>query len=212
MKKTLTLFPLAALLLGTASAQGAVLPTTDPSQLGGDVTMFAATLLFIVQFIKRQFERQGRPLRWYVTLAVTLILGEGLAALLFYSGYGARFGSAAPPMAWILFGLVGAAIAAGLKDFAVSLMERGRSTTTVVQTAPAPAAAVPAAPAPVDASGAGFVPGEDAPADIRPLLGLTAFDDTITPDPSLLPGFQADTVEDVLRATGEWPAVPGLER
>lgn len=209
MKKTLTLIPLAALLLGTASAQGAVLPTTDPSQLGGDVTMFAATLLFIVQFIKRQFERQGRPLRWYVTLGVTLILGESLAALLFYSGYGARFGNAAPPMAWILFGLVGSAIAAGLKDFAVSLMERGRSTTTVVQAAPAPAAATPA---PVDASGAGFVPGEDAPADIRPLLSLPAFDDTITPDPSFLPGFQPDTVEDVLRATGEWPAVPGLDR
>lgn len=127
---------LGVLLLGTAWAQG-VLPTTDPSQLGADVTTLAATLLFIVQFIKRQFERQGRPLRWWVTLVVTLALGETISALLFYAGYGAKFGNTVPPVSWILFGLVAAVIASGLKDLLTTLAVRNK---TEVQVAAAPSA------------------------------------------------------------------------
>lgn len=126
---------LGALLLGTAGAQG-VLPTTDPSQLGGDVTTLAATLLFIVQFIKRQFERQGRPLRWWVTLVITLALGEAISALLFFAGYGAKFGNTVPPVSWLLFGLVAAVIASGLKDLLTTLVVRGK---TEVQVTAAPA-------------------------------------------------------------------------
>lgn len=127
---------LGMLLLGTAWAQG-VLPTTDPSQLGGDVTALAATLLFIVQFIKRQFERQGKKLPWWVTLVVTVLLGEAISALLFYSGYGAKFGSTAPPVSWILFGLVAAVISSGVKDLLTTLAMRGK---TEVQVTAAPAA------------------------------------------------------------------------
>lgn len=120
---------LLVLLLGTAAAQTA-LPSTDPSKLGADVGALAATLLVVVQFVKRQFERQGRPLVWWKTLLLTLGLGEAAAALLFYAGYGARFGSTPPPWTWLLFGAVAAASAAGLKDILMSVAERGRATVT----------------------------------------------------------------------------------
>ena len=151
----------------------------------------ALTVLFIVQFLKRQFERQKRPLPWWGTLLLTLTVSEVLAALLFYAGYGARFGTTAPPMTWILFGAVAAVMSAGGKDILSGLFERGRSTVVVnqpqVQPSQQPAALPPSA----------------LPADLMPL------------DPTSLPGFRpllaSETVEDVLRSTGEWPAVPGLD-
>ena len=149
---------LGALLLGTAWAQG-VLPTTDPSQLGGDVTALAATLLFIVQFIKRQFERQGRPLKWWMTVVVTVALGESISALLFYAGYGAKFGSTAPPLSWILFGLVAALISSGVKDLLTTLAVRNK---TEVQVTAAPAALPTPQPGQVVTPPPGFQPLFDA--------------------------------------------------
>jgi hypothetical protein len=121
---------LGVLLLGKAWAQG-MLPTTDPSQLGADVSTMAVTLLFIVQFIKRQFECQGKPLRWWVTLVITLVLGELISALLFYAGYGAKFGNTVPPVSWILFGLVAAVIASGAKDLLTTLAVRSKTEVQV---------------------------------------------------------------------------------
>lgn len=173
------------------AAAAAALPVTDPSKLGGDVTALAGAVLFIVQFLKRQLERKGMKLPWWSTLLMSVLVGQVLAALLFYSGYGARFGSSAPPMTWITFGLVSSAIAAGFKDFASTLTERGRSTVVVNQ----PQVPQPQPPA--------ALPPSALPADLAPL------------DPSALPGFRpllaGDTVEDVLRSTGEWPAVPDLD-
>lgn len=180
MIRLLFLIPLVCLtLFGLASAQDA-LPSTDPSKLGGDVGALAATLLFIIQFIKRQFERQGRPLLWWQTLVVTVVLGEGISALLFYAGYGARFGNTAPPLAWILFGLVASAIASGLKDLLTTLAERGRSEVNVV---------TPAAPA--------SLPGQivTPPAGFTPLYS--------TPTPELVDGLP---VHDAPDATGAYPA------
>jgi hypothetical protein len=177
MKKSLPV--LALMLIGTAMAQSTALPTTDPSKLGADVGALAATLLFVVQFIKRQKERTKKPFLPWQTLLLTFALGEGAAALLFYSGYGARFGSAPPPYTWIFFGAVAAAVAAGIKDLYSSGLERGKTTVNVTT--------------PV------------APATEAPVLTPTVA------DPSTLPGFQPGTVEDVLRATGEWPAIPGLD-
>lgn len=189
MKRVILL--LAVLVWASLAAAAAALPVTDPSKLGGDVTALAGAVLFIVQFLKRQFERQGRKLPWWGTIALTVAVGQVLAALLFYSGYGARFGSSAPPMTWITFGLVASGIAAGFKDFAATLAERNRSTVVVnqpqAQPSPPPAALPPSA----------------LPADLMPL------------DPTTLPGFRpllaGETVEDVLRSTRKWPAVPGLD-
>lgn len=172
---------LVLLLAGTAGAQSA-LPSTDPSKLGADVGALAATLLVVVQFLKRQFERQGRALVWWQTLLLTLGLGEAAAALLFYAGYGARFGSTPPPWTWLLFGAVAAASAAGLKDILSSIAERGRTTVNV----PPPEGGGPVVPPPPPALEAEVV------------------------DPSRLPGFQpsTDTIEDVMRANGaSWPPV-----
>lgn len=182
---------LLAALASTSLAAAAALPVTDPSKLGGDVTIMAGAVLFIVQFLKRQLERKGMKLPWWSTLLLSAVVGQVLAALLFYNGYGARFGSSAPPMTWITFGLVSSAIAAGFKDFASTLTERGRSAVVVNQ----PQVPQPQPPA--------ALPPSALPADLAPL------------DPSALPGFRpllaGDTVEDVLRSTGEWPAVPDLD-
>ncbi|AWT34598.1 hypothetical protein DM785_02775 [Deinococcus actinosclerus] len=186
MKKILLLA-----VFASTSLAAAALPITDPSKLGGDVTALAGAVLFIVQFLKRQFERQGKKLPWWGTIALTVAVGQVLGALLFYSGYGARFGSSAPPMTWITFGLVASGIAAGFKDFAATLAERGRSTVVVNQPQVQPSRP-PAA-----------LPPSVLPADLAPI------------DPSTLPGFRpllaSETIEDVLRQTGEWPAVPGLD-
>lgn len=88
--------------------------------------------MFLVQFLKRQLERQGRPLMWWQTILFTVVLGEAISALLFYAGYGARFGNAAPPLAWILFGLVASGIAMGLKDVLTTLAERNKSEVVVM--------------------------------------------------------------------------------
>ena len=182
---------LLAALASTSLAAAAALPVTDPSKLGGDVGALALTVLFIVQFLKRQFERQKRPLPWWGTLLLTLVVSEALAALLFYAGYGARFGTAAPPMTWMLFGAVAAFISAGGKDILSAITERNRSTVVVNQ----PQVPQPQPPA--------ALPPSALPADLAPL------------DPSALPGFRpllaSETVEDVLRSTGEWSAVAGLD-
>lgn len=177
--------------LASTSLAAAALPVTDPSKLGGDVTALAGAVLFIVQFLKRQLERKGMKLPWWSTLLLSVLVGQVLAALLFYSGYGARFGSSAPPMTWITFGLVASAIAAGFKDFASALTERSRGAVVANQ----PQVPQPQLPA--------ALPPSALPADLAPL------------DPSTLPGFRPlpaeDTVEDVLRSTGEWPVVPDLD-
>lgn len=182
---------LLAALASTSLAAAAALPVTDPGKLGGDVTALAGAVLFIVQFLKRQLERKGMKLPWWSTLLLSVLVGQVLAALLFYSGYGARFGSSAPPMTWITFGLVASGIAAGFNDFAATLAERNRSTVVVNQ----PQAQQPQPPA--------ALPPSALPADLAPL------------DPSTLPGFRpllaSETVEDVLRSTGEWSAVAGLD-
>lgn len=110
----------------------APLPSTDPSKLGADVGALAATLMFLVQFLKRQLERQGRPLLWWQTILFTVVLGEAISGLLFYAGYGARVGNTALPGAWILFGLVASGIAMGLKDVLTTLAERNKSEVVVV--------------------------------------------------------------------------------
>lgn len=107
----------------------------------------AALVAFIVQFVKRQLERQGRSLSWYVTLLVALVVSEGLSALLFYSEYGARFGGAPPPWTWIIFGLVAAMAGAGGRDLLMGFAERGKPvvvTSGSVVAAPDP----PGVPAP----------------------------------------------------------------
>ncbi|GAA5503035.1 hypothetical protein Dxin01_02784 [Deinococcus xinjiangensis] len=177
---------LAVLLCGTALAQTAV-PTTDPSKMDADVGALAATLMFVVQFIKRQFERQSRPLVWWQTLLLTLALGEGISALLFYAGYGARFGNTAPPMAWMLFGLVATAIAAGLKDLLTSLAERNKSDV-VVNTAP---------PLGLPSPSVGEV--VTPPAGFVPLAQLVPLDEAAL----LVDGLP---VQDSPDATGAWPA------
>lgn len=182
---------LLAVFAWTSLAAAAALPVTDPSKLGGDVTALAGAVLFVVQFLKRQLERKGMKLPWWSTLLLSVLVGQVLAALLFYSGYGARFGSSAPPMTWITFGLVASAIAAGFKDFASALTERNRGAVVVNQ----PQVQQPQPPA--------ALPPSALPADLAPL------------DPSTLPGFRpllaGDTVEDMLRSTGEWPVVPDLD-
>lgn len=189
MKRVILL--LAVLTSTSLAAAAAALPVTDPSKLGGDVGALALTVLFIVQFLKRQFERQKRPLPWWGTLLLTLAVSELLAALLFYAGYGARFGTTAPPMTWILFGAVAAVMSAGGKDILSAITERNRSTVVVNQ----PQVQPPQPPA--------ALPPSALPADLAPL------------DPSTLPGFRpllaSETIEDVLRQTGEWPAVLGLD-
>lgn len=181
MKRVILL--LAVLAWASLAAAAAALPVTDPSKLGGDVGALALTVLFIVQFLKRQFERQKRPLPWWGTLLLTLAVSEVLAALLFYAGYGARFGTTAPPMTWILFGAVAAVMSAGGKDILTGLIERSREAVVVhqpqVQPSQPPAALPPSA----------------FSADLAPL------------DPTTLPGFRpllaGETVEYVLRSTGE---------
>ncbi|RJF68979.1 hypothetical protein D3875_21865 [Deinococcus cavernae] len=114
-----------------------------PEALGASVFTLAALVAFIVQFVKKQLERQGRKLRWYVTLLIALGVSEGLSALLYYAGYGARFGSAPPPWTWLIFGLVAAAAGAGGRDLLMSFAERSK-TDVVVR--PPEAAPVPTAP------------------------------------------------------------------
>lgn len=120
------------------------LPVFTPEALGASVFTLAALVAFIVQFVKKQLERQGRKLRWYVTLLIALGVSEGLSALLYYAGYGARFGSAPPPWTWLIFGLVAAAAGAGGHDLLMSFAER--SKTDVVVRPPAEPTPVPAAP------------------------------------------------------------------
>lgn len=130
------------------------LPTFTPEQLGSSVFTLAALVAFVVQFIKRQLEREGRKLPALVTVLVALAVGETLAALLFYCGYGAKFGDAPPPYTWIIFGAVAATAAAGGRDLLMSLAERNKADAPVVV---APAEPIPPATDTAPVSGARVV-------------------------------------------------------
>lgn len=124
------------------------LPTFSPEQLGASVFTLAALVAFIVQFIKKQFERQGHSLRWYVTLIIALLVSESLSAMLYYAGYGAKFGSAPPPWTWLIFGLIAAVAGAGGRDLLIAVAERGKGDVVVAPPTPVVVAAPTADPAP----------------------------------------------------------------
>lgn len=120
------------------------MPIITPEALGASVFTLAALVAFIVQFVKKQLERQGKTPRWWVTLVIALLVSETLSAGLYYAGYGARFGSAPPPWTWLIFGLVAAAAGAGGRDLLMSFAERSKAE--VVVTPPAEPVAPPAPP------------------------------------------------------------------
>lgn len=127
------------------------LPAFTPEQLGSSVFTLAALVAFVVQFIKRQLERNGTKMRWYMTLVIALLTSEMLAALLFYAGYGAKFGNTPAPWTWVIFGLIAAAAGAGGRDLLMSFAERGKGTTVVAPAqAPESGAVAPATAEPAE--------------------------------------------------------------
>lgn len=160
-----------------AAAESA-LPSVDPATLGKDVGALGLMIMFLMQFLKKQRERMAAPFQWWQTLLIALALGEAVSALLFYSGYGARFGSAPPPWTWMLFGLVAAALGAGARDLLMSFAERGRTQVTIEQAQVAPASDATEAP----------------PVEIMRVN-----------DPSQMPGF---VPEPDSSQTAYWPAPP----
>lgn len=155
------LLPLLVLLTGTAVAALPGLPSTDPSKLGADVFALSGALIFVVQLIKAQADRAGRPLQAWVTLLLTFVLAEAASAGLFYARFGATFGELPPPWGWLMYGALAFAIAAGARDFVVALIERSKG-----------AAGVPVTQASGGTTVVAVTPPGAQPGDILPPAGL----------------------------------------
>lgn len=159
------LFPLLAMLVmlllaGTAFAQAELvpgLPSLDPSKLATDFIALGVTVVFVVQFLKRQFERKEKPFQPWMTLVLGLVLCEAASAALFYARYGATYGDLAPPWGWIVFGFMAWLVGAGARDWFVSQIERRNGTTEFKnQTLPPDGVIEPA-----------YVPGDTLPENPR---------------------------------------------
>jgi hypothetical protein len=141
------------ILWSGAAAQDLTSVLLDPGTLGGNVLALAGLVLTLTQVMKTSFSRRNRKLPWWGTLLVSVALGQALAAVLFYAGFGARFGAYPPPWTWVLYGLLASGVASGGRDFVTRLVERWAGARVDVMAEvwpiPAPAAALTPEAAPL---------------------------------------------------------------
>ena len=134
---TLSFFTIAFAQAGSSPTQ---LPGFDLKLWGSSAGVFGAFVVAAVGLIRNHWTR----LSAYAIYAVSLVISEAGAAILYYGGWltDPAYTSYRPPLVWILFGLGAFVIASGGYAALAKLLMR----PAVVAVTVAPVSAAPAAP------------------------------------------------------------------